>query len=173
MLISELATRCHATPKGGDLNRNIHAAADIMSARHDQVTVLSSGKYRKFLQDSLAAACFISEALIDDDVPPGLTLLVCDDPEISFIEAVKALHPEPHLKRQVSEHAVLADTATLGFDCHVGAFSTVGQFSSVGDSSTIEANVHIGHHVAIGRHCRIHPNVVIYDHAVIGDHVII
>lgn len=173
MLIKELAKLCNAQPQGGDTSVTIQSAADIMSAHAHQVTVLSDGKYKKYLKDCKASACFIAEALIDGDVPDGLTLLVCDDPEISFLNAVKALHPEPHLKRQVSEHAVLAETSTLGFDTHVGPFATIGQYSSVGDSSTIEASVHIGNHVAIGKNCRIHPNVVIYDHTVIGNNVII
>lgn len=174
MHISELAQLCNAHTSGGDATLTVNSAADIMSAHAHQVTVLSDGKYKKYLADCKASACFISETLIEGaKIPLGLTLLVCNDPEISFLTAVKALHPEPHLKRQVSEHAVLADTATLGYDTHVGAFSTIGQHSSVGDSTTIEASVHIGNHVAIGKHCRIHPNVVIYDHSVIGNNVII
>ncbi len=174
MLITELAHLCDAQPQGGDAKLTVHAAADIMSAQAHQVTVLSDGKYKKYLKECQASACFISEQLAaDSEAPQGLTLLVCKDPEISFLNAVKALHPEIVLKRQVSEHAVLADTSTLGFDVHVGPFASIGQHSSVGDSSSIEAGVHIGNHVAIGKHCKIHPNVVIYDHTVIGNNVII
>lgn len=173
MQITELATLCDAQVQGGDAATDIHTAADIMSAHAHQVTVLSDGKYKKYLKECKASACFIAESLIDDDAPAGLALLVCQDPEISFLKAVKALHPEPVLKRQVSEHAALAETATLGFDVHVGPFVSVGQFSSIGDSSNIEAGVRIGNHVAIGKNCRIHPNAVIYDHSVIGNNVII
>ena len=174
MLIKDLAQLCNARALGGDADLTVNSAADIMSARIHQVTVLSDGKYKKFLHDCQGSACFISEQLAEGcDAPDTLTLLVCQDPEISFLNAVKVLHPEPHLKRQVSEHAVLAETATLGYDTHIGAFTTIGQHSSVGDSSTIEASVHIGNHVAIGKNCRIHPNVVIYDHSVIGNNVII
>ena len=174
MLIKELAQLCDANAQGGDASRSLQSAADIMSANSHQVTVLSDGKYKQYLKECQAAACFISEALCEgSEWPDSLTLLVCKDPEISFLNAVKALHPESVLKRQVSPQAMLADTATLGFDVHVSPFATIGQFSSVGDSSTIEANVHIGNHVAIGKNCRIHPNVVIYDHCVIGNDVII
>ena len=173
MLITELAQLCDAHPQGNDVSTAIHSAADIMNAQANQVTVLSDGKYKKYLKDCQASACFISEQLIDHDIPAGLTLLVCQDPEISFLNAVKALHPEPQLKRQVSAHAVLDDTVTLGNDTHIGPFTTIGQHSSVGDSSTIEASVHIGNHVTIGKNCRIHPNAVIYDNCEIGNNVII
>lgn len=173
MLITELALHCEAQPRGGNASLNVNSAADIMSAHAHQVTVLSDSKYKKYLKDSKASACFVSEQLAEGDIPDGLTLLICKDPEISFLNAVKLLHPEPVFKRQVSEHAALADTTTLGYDVHVGPFASIGQHSSVGDSSTIEAGVRIGNHVAIGKNCRIHPNAVIYDHTVIGNDVII
>ena len=174
MLITELAQHCNATAKGGDTTRRISSAADIMSAHTDQVTVLSDGKYRKYLKETQASACFISEQLAaESDIPEGLTLLFSADPEISFLNAVSLLHPEPIFKRQVSAHAALTETTTLGFDVHVGPYASIGQFSSIGDSSNIEAGVRIGNHVVIGKNCRIHPNVVIYDKTVIGNDVII
>ncbi len=173
MLITELAQLCTAQPQGGDLNAAIHSAADIMTAQAGQVTVLSDGKYKKYLKDCQATACFIAEALLDGDVPAGLTLLVCQDPEISFLQAVSTLHPEPARQRQVSKQAALAETANLGENVHIGPFSSVGEHCRIGDHSTIEASVQIGNHVSIGQNCRIHPNVVIYDNSVIGNNVII
>jgi UDP-3-O-[3-hydroxymyristoyl] glucosamine N-acyltransferase len=173
MLITELAQYCNAQPKGGDLNCNITAAADIMSAQIHQVTVLSDNKYRKFLKASKASACFISEQLVEGEIPDGLTLLICDDPEIGFLNAVKRLHPEPELCKQISTHAVIAGSAVLGIEIHIGHFVSIGEFSRVGDNSTIEAGVRIGNHVSIGKNCRIHPNVVIYDHSIIGNNVIL
>ncbi|MGY6274680.1 UDP-3-O-(3-hydroxymyristoyl)glucosamine N-acyltransferase [Methylomonas sp. MgM2] len=174
MLISELAQLCNARPLGGDGNASISSAADIMSAQHEQVTVLSDGKYKKHLKDCQASACFISEALLDEGVAPaGMTLLVGDDPEMSFLTAVSVLHPEPPRKKQVSPQAALAADVKLGQNIHIGPFSSIGEGSSLGDETVVEAGVHIGRNVAIGRNCRLHPDVVIYDNTVIGDNVTI
>jgi UDP-3-O-[3-hydroxymyristoyl] glucosamine N-acyltransferase len=173
MLISELAQLCNAQVKGGDATLNIISAADIMSAQAQQVTVLSDAKYKKYLKDTQAAACFISEKLLDGDVPAGLALLVCTDPEISFLQAVKLLHPEPTLQRQVSPHSVLAETVNLGLDVYIGPFASIGEHSVIGDGSTIEAGARIGNHVVIGKNSIIYANAVIYDRTVIGSEVII
>lgn len=172
MLITELAQLCDASPQGGDASVPLQSAADIMSAQAHQVTVLSDGKYKKYLKDCQASACFIAESLIDD-VPAGLTLLVCKDPEMSFLTAVKALHPEAALERRISQHAAIAETVRLGNNIHVGAFASIGQHCNIGDGSTIDAGVRIGNGVKIGSNCRIHPNAVIYDNTLIGDNVII
>jgi len=174
MLLSELATLCNARPQGGDLNASIASAADIMSAQTQQVTVLSDGKYKKYLKDCRASACFITEELIDsNEIPEKLTLLVCDDPEMSFLSAVSALHPEPSRQKQISAQAALAADIKLGDDVHIGSFSSVGEGCSIGNASIIEASVHIGRNVTIGENCRLHPNVVVYDNSVIGNNVTI
>jgi len=41
----------------------------------------------------MASACFIAEGFTVDNIPESLALLVCADPEISFIKAVGLLHP--------------------------------------------------------------------------------
>lgn len=173
MLITELAQLCDATTQGGDASVSLQSAADIMSAQPHQVTVLSDGKYKKYLKDCQASACFIAEALIDGDVPAGLTLLVCKDPEMSFLAAVKALHPEPALERRISQQADIAATAKLGNNVHIGPFASVGQHCVIGAGSTVDAGARIGNHVGIGKNCRIHANAVIYDNTVLGDNVII
>jgi len=173
MLITDLAQHCVAEARGGNTALDISSAADIMSAQAQQVTVLSDSKYKKYLKDTRATACFISEKLLDADTPVGLTLLICQDPEISFLNAVKLLHPEPALRRQISPQAVLAESVSLGRNVHIGPFASVGEHTVIGDGSTIEAGVRIGNDVIIGKNSRIHPNVVIYDHSVIGNEVII
>lgn len=174
MLIRELAQLCAAEVPGGDADLAVHAAADIMSATAGQVTVLSDGKYRKYLADCQASACFMSaETAMDGTLPAGLTPLVCADPEISFLTAVGLLHPEAAFPRQVSSQSAVAASACLGAEVHVGAYASIGEDSRIGDHSVIEAGVRIGNRVTIGANCRIHPNAVIYDHTVIGDHVII
>ena len=75
------------------LHQTVNSAADIMSAHAEQVTVLSDSKYKKYFKDTQASACFISEQLAGDENAGNLTLLICDDPEISFLTAVKLLHP--------------------------------------------------------------------------------
>ena len=171
--IQELAKRCDAEPQGGDASLTINSAADILSAEAGQVTVLSDSKYKKHLKDSKASACFISSHNTIDEVPEGLILLLCDDPEISFIKAVSILHPVTEIEKQISPQAVIADNATLGDHINVGPFSSIGQQCKIGDNSEIYASVHIGNKVSIGKNCKIYPNVVIYDNTIIGDHVII
>ncbi|WP_031434916.1 UDP-3-O-(3-hydroxymyristoyl)glucosamine N-acyltransferase [Methylomarinum vadi] len=173
LTIQELAHLCDAAPQGGDLSASIHSAADIMTAQAGQVTVLSDSKYKPYLKDCKASACFVSSEFHTEEAPAGIAMLLSKDPEISFLNAVDALHPVAKIDRQISPHAVIADRVTLGDNLHIGPFATIGQHCSIGADCEIHAGVHIGNNVKIGKHCKIHPNVVIYDNTVVGDHVII
>ncbi len=168
-----LAALCLATVHGGDPEKMIDSAADIMSAGTNQVTVLSDMKYGKYLKDCKAAACFIGENVAADDAPAHLVLLRCADPEMSFLTAVKTLYPEPAFEHQIAAQAVVDKSVKLGANVHIAAFSTIGKSSQIGDNSEIFASVNIGANVTIGKNCRIYPQVVIYDNTQIGDNVII
>jgi len=171
--LQELAQLCDAEIQSDNITLSIKSAADIMTASASEVTVLSSAKYTKYLKDTKASACFISRNLPSDDAPEGLILLLCDDPEISFLKAVSALHPTPHLNRSISKQAAIAGSVSLGTNINIGAFSTIDDHSIIGDETEILASVNIGRNVSIGKNCRIYPNVVIYDNTVIGNNVTI
>ena len=171
--IQQLAKRCDAEPQRGDSSLTVESAGDIMTAETGQVTVLSDHKYKKYLQTSKASACFISNEFIVDDIPEKLVLLVCKDPEISFLTAVSVLHPEANIDKHISKKADIADNVSLGNDINVGPFSSIGQYCKIGDGCMIHPSVNIGNNVTIGENCTIYPNAVIYDNTVIGNDVII
>lgn len=173
LTIQELANVCDAVAVHGDAEALITSAADIKSAVLQQVTVLSDQRYQHFLPSCTASACIVKTGAVPEHIPATLTLLVCDDPEISFINAVNALHPAKKYPPYIAAQSVIAATAQLNPSVYVGAFSSIGEASRIGEQSVILNAVTIGNDVRIGKNCRIHPQVVIYDHTIIGDNVTI
>lgn len=169
----KLALLCDAKIKANSPLIEITTAAEIKTAVENQVTVLSSPKYAKYLKETKASACFISSQLLSDDIPENLILLICEDPEISFIKAVKALHPTPEFTHSISKKSDIADNVELAMNIHIGAFSSIAEHSRIGEQTEIFSNVHIGRNVSVGINCRIYPNVVLYDNTRIGDNVTI
>ncbi|MGR9000556.1 MAG: LpxD N-terminal domain-containing protein, partial [Gammaproteobacteria bacterium] len=171
--LKELADFCGARIEGGDVSAVIHSAADIMSAQTGQVTQLTSARYAPHIKGSTASACIVAEGFKVENVPDTMALLVCADPEISFIKAVQLLHPGAVYTRTIAPLAVIADNVLMGGNLHVGPYAVISEGASIGDGSEILAGVYIGSNVKIGRNCRIYPYAVIYDGVVVGDNVII
>jgi UDP-3-O-[3-hydroxymyristoyl] glucosamine N-acyltransferase len=171
--LKELADFCDAQIVGGDLATTIYSAADIKSAQAGQVTQLTSSRYTQHIKNSTATACFIAEGFAVDDLPDSMALLVCADPEISFIKAVELLHPARVYSSQVSPQAVLENNVTLGQGVYIGPYAVIGQDAIIGDNSTLLAGAYVGKNVKIGENCKIYPYAVIYDDVVVGNNVII
>jgi UDP-3-O-[3-hydroxymyristoyl] glucosamine N-acyltransferase len=171
--IKELADFCGARIEGGEKATAIHSAADITSAVSGQVTQLTNSRYAQYLKNSTASACFIGEGFPVSDVPETMTLLVCNDPEISFIKAVELLHPARTYLPNIASQAVVEANVVLGKAVYVGPYAVIGEQTQIGDGSEILAGAYLGKNVKIGKNSRIYPYAVIYDDVEIGDNVII
>jgi UDP-3-O-[3-hydroxymyristoyl] glucosamine N-acyltransferase len=171
--LKELADLCDARIEGGDPSASIYSAADITSAQQGQVTQLTNAKYARHIKNSTATACFIAEGFVVADIPENTALLICADPEMSFIKAVEQLHPTKVYSNQIADQAVIDATVILGDRLFVGPYAVIGEHTSIGDNTAILAGAYIGNNVAIGQNCRIHPYAVIYDDTIIGNNVTI
>ncbi len=171
--LKELAALCEARCQGGDASASVYAAADITSAHQGQVTQLTNAKYARYLKASAATACFIGENFPIETIPDNMVLLVCADPEMSFIKAVELLHPKKTYINKIADQSIIDSSVTLGQDIFIGAYVNIGENSVIGDGTKILAGAYIGNNVKIGRNCQIHPYAVIYDDSVLGDNVII
>jgi UDP-3-O-[3-hydroxymyristoyl] glucosamine N-acyltransferase len=173
IILKELAALCDARIEGGDSSASVHSAADITSAQEGQVTQLTNTKYARHIKASTATACFIGEGFIVDSIPENMALLICTDPEMSFIKAVELLHPAKPYANQIAKQAVIDNTVTLGNEVFIGAYAVIGENTQIGENTAILPGAYIGNNVNIGRNCRIHPYAVIYDNSIIGDNVTI
>ncbi|MDO9163681.1 MAG: UDP-3-O-(3-hydroxymyristoyl)glucosamine N-acyltransferase [Methylococcaceae bacterium] len=171
--LKELADFCGARLEGGEETTVIQSAADITAAESGQVTQLTNSRYAHHLKNSTASACIIGENFPVTDVPENVALLICTDPELSFIKAVELLHPERSYLPGIAPQAVLEANITLGNATYIGPYAIIGEQTQIGDSSEILAGAYIGKNVKIGNNCRIYPYAVIYDDVEIGDNVII
>jgi UDP-3-O-[3-hydroxymyristoyl] glucosamine N-acyltransferase len=171
--LKELAALCDARIESGDPSASIHSAADITCAQQGQVTQLTNAKYARYIKNSTATACFIAEGFHIDNIPEHTALLICADPEMSFIKAVELLHPAKAYNSLIASQAIIANTVTLGSELFIGPYTVIGEHCIIGDNTAILAGAYIGNNVTIGRNCHIHPYAVIYDDTVIGDNVTI
>lgn len=173
LILEELARQCDAEIVGGDKQCAITSAGDIKSASTGQVTVLSDLTYAQYLPATQASACFVKDGALPAERPEHMALLVCKDPEISFIKAIGLLYPAAEFPRRVSEQAFIAESAMIAHDVYIAPFASVGEGCLIGEGCEVLNGAYIGNDVKIGSHCRIHPNAVIYDHSRIGNNVVI
>ncbi|HKW55109.1 MAG TPA: UDP-3-O-(3-hydroxymyristoyl)glucosamine N-acyltransferase [Stellaceae bacterium] len=174
--VAEIARRSGATIAGaGEGQRVLRDVAPLDAAAPDQLTFLDNRKYVAAFRATRAGAAFVQSALAAE-APPGLTLLVTEQPYRAYAVAAQAFYPEappvPGIAPSaaidatarlgegtaVEAHAVIGARVEIGKRCHIGANSVIGPDCVLGDDVRVGANVSISHSL-VGSRVRLYPGV--------------
>jgi UDP-3-O-[3-hydroxymyristoyl] glucosamine N-acyltransferase len=155
----------------------ITGVGPLSEAGPGDVSFLDNSKYRRDLGQTLAGACFVSQA-DRDAVPESTVALVVAHPYTAFAKIMQRLYPAAAYPAPLFGEAGVNPGSTVHANARLEAQISldpgvvIGPFAEVGEGTTIGANSVIGPGVRIGRKCHIGPNVTI-THALIGNDVII
>jgi len=156
----------------GDPARTVQGVAGLQEAGPDDVAFVAIPRF-KTLAAATKAGCLIVP-LKWRKGPPGAALIRVADPNRAMALVAAALcDPLPGLPPGVHPRAVVAPSASLGRDVHVGACAIVGERVRIGDRTRIRAGAVVADEVVIGADCDIHSNVVIRERVRLGDRVVI
>jgi len=150
--------------------------ASLHDAKSSHLSYVESRKQLKQLKGAQAGALLTNAELADQveksDWNGGL--LVVDDPQKRFIEAMLLFRPRPEREAPgVSPAAHVAESAEIADDCCVHAGAMIGENVTIGRGTEIYPGVVIGPGTSIGANCILYPNVVIYRECEVRDRVII
>ncbi len=149
--------------------------APLDTAGPDQLSWLDNRKYLAQFRTTGAGAVFVQPGLAGQ-APPGVTLLLTEQPYRAYAVAAQAFYPEPPPVPGIAPGAVVDPSARLGEGtaveanavigagveigrrCLIGANSVIGAASVLGDDVRVGANVSISH-ALIGARVRLYPGV--------------
>ena len=169
MTLGQLAEALGATLKGPEALQ-ITGLATLQEAGPGQLSFLANPQYRKFLDNSQAAAVLLKAA--DAEGFAGNALIVAD-PYLAYARISHLFDPKPKAVAGVHPSAVVAE------DAQVDASASIGPFAVVESGARIAANVSIGAHCVFGARCVIGeggwlaPRVTLYHDVTIGKRVVI
>lgn len=172
--VAELAERLAGRVEG-DGERVVSGVASLEDAGPDDLSFLTSPRYRREAEESRAGAVLVGARTLAPELrerlASGRPLIVVDDPELARSRALDLFHPRARPGPGVHSTAVVEAGAEVALD------ATVGPFAVVGRGSRIEAGAVLGAHVVVGRGCRVgagsvlHPHAVLYDGTELGQRV--
>lgn len=103
----------------------------------------------------------------------GPPLIFVREPKLAFARLAAWMRVEKMRPSGVHPTAVVAASAEVDAEAHIGARVVVGERVRVGAGSHILPGAVLGDDVVVGRDCVIHPNAVLYENVVLGDRVVI
>lgn len=168
LTVADLARRLDC-PFEGDGDAVIRGVASLENAREGDLVFLAHPKYRPLLEQTRASAAVVSPEEKQERIP----FIRSKTPNLTFVQAIeiffKPYLPEPGIHPQ----AVVAESARIGKDVSVGAFSVVGEDVEIGEGTVVFSSVILYPDVRIGKNCVIHSQVTIREETLIGDRVIL
>jgi len=154
-----------------DGGRLFYDVGPLETAASSDVSFLENRKYLETFVRSGAGAAFVDEWAAAR-APPGMALLVSDEPYRAYALAAQAFYPPRSVIPRRAPTALIAASAVVPEDCDVGPNAVIEQNVRLGRRCRVGANTVIASGVEIGDDCLIGPNVTL-SHCLIGSRVVL
>jgi UDP-3-O-[3-hydroxymyristoyl] glucosamine N-acyltransferase len=166
MKLGELASRLGAELHG-DANIEVTGVKGIEEAGPTEITFVANPKYGALARKTKAAA-----VLVEPDFP-GIeaATLRLKNPYHAFSRALGIFYQPPAYVSGIHPTAVIDPSATIGADCHIGAYVVIGPNVNLGLHSTLLPHVVLYPGVKTGSHFFAHAHAVVRENCELGDNV--
>ena len=166
--LADLAHRLGAELRG-DPEALITGIAGIEEASAGDLTFVSNPRYAKLAHSTQATA-----VLVQPDFPEiRVATLRLSNPYLAFARALEIFRQSPSYAPGIHPTAVVAPTANIGANAHIGAYAVISDHVSVGDNAVILPHVVLYPHVRVGHRFFAHAHVVVREHCRLGDDVLL
>lgn len=160
----------------GDPERKVNAISKIEQAGEGSLSFIANPKYEEYLYTTHAGVLIISEDLqVNGPVKP--TLIRVKDAYGSFALLLEKynqfLNEQKNTRTGIQQPSYISDSAQVGENVFIGAFSYIGDRVSIGRDVQIHPGVYLGDDVKIMDRSILFPGVKIYHDCVVGANVII
>ncbi|MGN6215129.1 UDP-3-O-(3-hydroxymyristoyl)glucosamine N-acyltransferase [Parafilimonas sp.] len=155
----------------GNGNAEVSSFGKIEEASEGQLAFFANPKYEEFLYKTKASVVLLNDSY-ELKQPVTSTLIRVPDAYIAFAKLLQIY--EELMKSQltgIQQPSYIDDSAKLGDDVFVGAFTYVGANAVIGNNVKLYPGVYVGNDVKIDDNTILHPGVKIYFGCQIGKNV--
>ncbi len=169
MKLLEIARSIGATAENVPAELEITGVAGVDEAGPTELTFLTNPKYTAAAATTRAAAIIVSPGFPAD----GRAVLRCQNPHLAYAKALELFYSPPRYQPRIHPTAVIASSAKVGPNAHVGAYVVIDDEVEIGANCTILPHVVIYRGATIGDNFFAHSHAVVREFCRIGDNVIL
>ncbi len=169
MKLLAIASALGASLENGNPDAEITGVAGIEEASAGQITFVANPKYAAAAKTTAASAVIVSE---DFPAIPG-GMLRSKNPYLAFARAIDLFYQAPKYHAGIHPTAIIAGSAKIGAQAHVGAYVVIDEDVVIGDGAVILPHVVIYRGVRIGNNFFAHAHAVVREHCTLGDNVLL
>ncbi len=157
----------------GDGNVKVSGVSKIEEGQPGTLSFLANPKYENYIYSTSSSIVLVNRSFKPkSDVKA--TLIRVDDAYQAFASLLDLyVQTQQNTRRGIESQVSIHETAAIGTDVYIGAFTSIGRHAKVGKDSKIFPQVFIGDNVTIGENCIVYAGVKIYDGTVVGNNCIL
>lgn len=157
----------------GDGNIQVSNVSKIEEGKPGTLAFLANPKYEQYIYETKASIVLVNKDFSPkQDIPA--TLIKVENAYQAFASLLDLyVQAKANLKQGIEQPSYIAESASIGEDIYLGAFTYISENAKVGDNVKIYPQVHIGDNVTIGDNCIIYAGAKIYADCKIGNGCII
>ena len=168
MKLADIARHLEATLHG-DPAAEITGIAGIEVAGPGQLTFVANPRYAAQARTTKATAI-----LVDPTFPEIETAtLRLANPYLGFARAIELFYTPPAYAPGIHPTAIIAPTAKIGEDAHIGPYAVISDHVEIGPHATILAHAVVYPGVRAGSRLFLHAHAIVREHCLLGDNVVI
>ncbi|MBP8793062.1 MAG: UDP-3-O-(3-hydroxymyristoyl)glucosamine N-acyltransferase [Lutibacter sp.] len=152
----------------GDGNVEVFKLSKIEEGEAGSLTFLSNPKYTQYIYDTKASVAIVNKSFIAEK-KTQTTLIKVDDAYKAFSKLLEFYNQVKLNKVGIEAQTYISDSAKIGENIYLGAFSYVGDNVKIGNNVKIFPNSSIGDNTEIGNNTIIFAGVRIYSETIIGE----
>lgn len=152
----------------GDKNVEVFKLAKIEEGEEGSLTFLSNPKYTNYIYGTKASIAIVNRDFVPEKEIEA-TLIKVDDAYKAFSKLLEFYNQVKLNKKGIEQPTFISESAKLGKNLYLGAFSYVSNNVKLGDNVKIYPNVYIGDNVEIGSNTTIFAGAKIYSETIIGE----
>lgn len=156
----------------GNPNIEVSKLAKIEEGTEGSLTFLANPKYKSFIYTTKS-----SITIVNSDFEPeedlSTTLIKVDDAYGAFTKLLEYYNQIKLNKSGIEQPSFISDSAKIGEEIYIGAFTYIGDNVKLGKNVKIFPNSYIGDNVTIGDNTIVFSGGKVYSDCIIGNNCVI
>ncbi|WP_431108799.1 UDP-3-O-(3-hydroxymyristoyl)glucosamine N-acyltransferase [Winogradskyella poriferorum] len=156
----------------GDPNIEVSKLAKIEEGTKGSLTFLANPKYKSYIYTTKS-----SITIVNSDFEPeeaiSTTLIKVEDAYGAFTKLLEYYNQIKLNKSGIEQPSFVSDSAKIGDDIYIGAFTYIGDNVKLGNNVKIFPNSYIGDNVIVGDNTIVFSGGKIYSDCIIGNNCVI
>ena len=156
----------------GDKSVTVSTFAKIEEGTKGALSFMANPKYEHYVYTTDSSIVIVNRSW-EPKLPVKATLIKVDDAYGSFAKLLELYASYKPQKSGIHPTAVVADSATVGDGCYIGAYVVIDEGAKVGDGVKLYPHTYIGDGAVVGSKSTLYSGVKVYEGCKIGDRCIL